>query len=387
MTKKRFWTDPKESQDALAAWEWTEKEGKTREDGYYHFLNLGKARGQSYATRTLSSWRGRVHTLLRQPELIDNLEESDLDEIIRGLLLKEPQTLESLSTIVDRSKVSVRSALERLKAVGFEIRLDEETAVMDTSLRPTEWRIDLTPYYGESLKFGLISCTHFGSQWRQLKELQTFYKICEREKARLVLHAGDLIDGVNMYTGQRFGLYAHGSDAQADDVVQNYPKSNIPTLVLGGNHDFSFQKSSGENVVRRICGKRDDLEYVGMQSATFFLPGSDLEANLIHKRGGVPYARSYAAQVIVRNMPPDKMKSILGVGGLHVNDYLYYQDQDIFTIPCFQGQTPYLKAKGLFPEVGGWIIEVFLSVGGKIRRRKFELITFETAIGPVEKEI
>lgn len=381
------WKDRQEVKDAITAHNWATLNRKHRSEGYKHFLDLGKQRGKNYSVRSFESWRAKARSTARNKELLEKLSTVDLTERVRVELMGGPRTIEELSVIVDRSEVTVRAILEELKSSGFEVVLAEETAILDRGLAATDWEIDLTPFYGESLKIGVMSCTHFGSLWHQLKELVSFYRLCEREKVQVMVHAGDLVDGINMYTGQEFELYAHGLDAQREDAIVNYPESDIPTKIMGGNHDHSFQKTAGANIIKQICEKRLDLEYVGMISATFKVVDSDFEMNLIHKSGGVPYARSYAAQKIIRDMPPDKARPLLGIGGMHVTDYIPYRDQHTFTIPCFQGQTPYLKGKGLFPEVGGWIVEVYLADDGKIHRCKMEIICFDTTLKPIGREV
>jgi len=381
------WKDQQEVKDAITAYNWATSNNKTRLEGYKYFLDLGKHRDKNYSIRSFSSWKGKACYAIQNRALLEELTVSDLTEQVRSELMGGPKTIEELSVIVDRSEVTVRAILEELKSSGFEVVLAEGTAILDRGLAATDWEVDLTPFYGKSLKIGVMSCTHFGSLWYQLKELVTFYRLCEKEKVQVIVHAGDLVDGINMYNGQEFELYAHGLDAQREDVVTNYPESDIPTKLLGGNHDYSFKKTAGANIIKQICEERLDLEYVGMLSATFKVADSDFEMNLIHKRGGVPYARSYTAQKIIRDMPPDKARPLLGIGGLHVADYIPYRDQHTFTIPCFQGQTPYLKGKGLFPEVGGWIVEVYLADDGKIHRCKMEIICFDTILKPRVKGV
>ena len=380
-----YWRDLQEVKDAVTALHWAHEGRKTLSEGYSYFLKLGAGRGKSYASRTYDSWRHKTENFLRNKASLESLKTSDLAQILRAKLLEGPQTLESLSLAIDRSEPTVREILEGLRRDGFEVKLQEERAVLDRGLIPSDWKIDLSPYYGESLRLGLISCTHFGSMYFQPRELQTFLQFCKKEQVRVVIHAGDLVDGTGMYKGQEFEQYALGADAQQADVEKNYPDSGLPNLVLGGNHDYSYQKLTGYNIVKKICEAREDLIYVGMISATFFIPESDLEMQLIHKRGGVPYARSYASQRAAQELPLALQKPLLGIGGLHVNDYVYYKGQHVFLTPCFQGQTPYLKGKPLFPEVGGWIIEVVLTDDGKISRCKLEMIPYETSLEPIKR--
>lgn len=77
------------------------------------------------------------------------------------------------------------------------------------------------------------------------------------------------------------------------------------------------------------------------------------------------YARSYRMQKIIEQFPPEKKPHILLLGHYHVECHLpTYRNVAGFQLPCFQTQTNYLMAKGLFPEIGFLILEITPSVKG-----------------------
>jgi len=306
---------------------------------------------------------------------------SALEDLLLKALTKRTLTTAELVEIVDRSPKTVTATLERLRNAGYEIEVDTdaEQVTLDRQRRPTNWTVDLAQYYGERLKLAIISCTHFGNRYRQLGALTGFYRICERDKVGAVVHLGDLTDGINMYRGQEFDLYAHGADAQVQASAEEYPESELPTYLIGGNHDYSFVKTAGSNVVRRVCDEREGLIYAGMLAATISV-GPGVKFLAMHSRGGVPYARSYRSQKLNEQLGRgERVPDVFGVGGLHVIDYVHYLGVHTFLAGCFQGQTPYLKEKGLFPEIGGWIVEFNIGDDGRLNRCKPEWISFEEA--------
>ena len=302
-----------------------------------------------------------------------------LEEMLLRTLKKRTLTIAELVEIVDRSPKTVKATLVRLANAGYEIEVDAEAeqVVLDRQRRSTNWTVDLTPYYREWLKIGIISCSHLGNRYRQLGALTAFYRMSERDGVAAVIHLGDLTDGINMYRGQEFDLYAHGADAQVQAAVEEYPESELPTYMIGGNHDYSFIKTAGTNVVRRVCAQREGLIYEGMLAATFTV-GPGVRFLAMHSRGGVPYARSYRSQKLNEQLGRgERVPDIFGIGGLHVIDYVHYLGVHTFLAGCFQGQTPYLKEKGLFPEIGGWIVEFNIGDDGRLNRCKPEWIAFE----------
>ena len=210
-----------------------------------------------------------------------------------------------------------------------------------------------------TFKVGVVSDPHVGSIYQQLTHLTHFYGECKKEGVKDVFLAGDMVEGNGrLYRGQQFEMFINGASNQVRYAVENYPKiKGITTRVVAGNHDFSFYKESGYDVVSEICDKRDDLEYLGVFGA--YITIGKIRFYLMHGSSGNAYARSYKMQKIIEQFAPDNKPNILLLGHFHTSCYLpMYRNVDGFQLHCFQSQTPYLKAKGLYPEIGGLILTI-----------------------------
>lgn len=232
-----------------------------------------------------------------------------------------------------------------------------------------------TKVSGNKYRFAVISCTHIGSKYQQLTHLYTFYDVCQKRHIHTVFHCGDMVDGERVYRGQEYELFLHGADAQADYVVQNYPKiKGIKTVAILGNHDESFYKTSGTNVVKAIADKRSDIEYVGDYYATAKVDG--IKVALMHGAGGASYARSYKLQKIIEQLAPEQKPHMLFLGHYHIQAHIpAYRNVEGYLIGCFQAQTPFLTRLGLQPTIGGLIVEVITDETG-IKSVKTEWIPF-----------
>jgi len=273
--------------------------------------------------------------------------------------------------------VTVDKALEVLKEKGYVLW---KAPASGAGLS----KIDMSRFKGRKVRVGIVSDTHLGSVHQQLSHLKALYRYFSRRKVKVVLHAGDLIDGEGIYFGHAYELFALGADAQMEYTVNNYPKyAGITTYLIGGNHGAVYQKKLGMNAIAEICRRRSDMVYLGYGYADVNIGGVNFA--LIHPSGGVPYARSYRGQKIVEQLAGGSKPHVLVIGHLHVTDIMpSYRNVLVIMAGCFQGQTPYLKRKGLAPDVGGYILEFEVSdvdvpsggVGFKIEWRPF----------PVEKE-
>jgi len=214
-------------------------------------------------------------------------------------------------------------------------------------------------------KIGVVSDTHLGSTAQQLTLLRESYKIFKKEGVKMVLHAGDVVEGDGkLFKGQIYEMFLHGADAMVEYTIAHYPREKgITTYMIGGSHDYSFFKSAGTDVLKSIAKKRKDIKYLGMFGAYFNIGG--IMIYLMHGDGGGAYARSYKMQKIIEQFPPDKKPNILLLGHYHVDNYLpSYRNVAGVQLPCFQTQTHYLRAKGLGPEIGHVILEIFPDTKG-----------------------
>ena len=252
-------------------------------------------------------------------------------------------------------KTDLAELLEEISRRGF-ISTRREMLVDRTYKFPRK----LKPF-----KLGIVSDTHLGSSCQQITLLHEAYKIMKDKGVRKVLHIGDLTDGNGkQFKGQVYEMFLHGADSIADYAIKNYPKiKGITTYIIGGSHDYSFFKEDGTDILQRIGEKRSDIKYLGMFGA--YINIGKICIYVMHGSGGVAYARSYRMQKIIEQFPPEKKPNMLFLGHYHVECHLpNYRNVAGFQVPCFQTQTNYLRAKGLSPEIGFLIVEIFPDTKG-----------------------
>lgn len=248
-------------------------------------------------------------------------------------------------------------------------------------------KVDTSIFEGEKIKFGVISCSHLASKFQQLTHLQTYYARVQEQGIKLVFHCGDVVAGMKVYKGQEYELFLHGVKAQREYAIEHYPRmtNGGKTIMIAGNHDYSFHKEAGCDIVEDIANEREDIEYWGAYGAYPILPR--LKIYIQHASGGVPYAISYRLQKNIEQFSPDAKPDIYFMGHLHKSCALFqYRNVTAFSMPCFESQTPYLRRKGLYPEIGGLIIEFCVNDRGRknnLARMKFEWIPFYK---PIEKD-
>ena len=251
--------------------------------------------------------------------------------------------------------VELMELLEEVSKRGFQ-SMRKEVKINRTYKFPRK----LKPF-----KLGIVSDTHFGSIHQQITLLNEAYKTFKEEGITKVIHAGDMVEGNGkLFKGQVYEMFLHGADAMTEYAINNYPRvDGITTYVIGGSHDYSFFKDGGMDVLQKISEKRSDIKNLGISGA--YLQFGKIKIYVMHPSGGTPYARSYRMQKIIEQFPPEDKPNILLVGHLHITNSLpSYRNVAGFQLPCFQTQTQYLRAKGLAPDIGFLILEIFPDIKG-----------------------
>lgn len=207
------------------------------------------------------------------------------------------------------------------------------------------------------LKLGIVSDTHFGSRYEQLSALKDFYRIANEEGVDAFVHGGDLVQGTpKMHRGMEHEVHLHSADGQINYAIEVYPESEAPTYFITGNHDDSFINESGTNPVRALCNSRDDFHYVGQDASYLNIDG--LRIYVVHPSGGLSYAKSYKPQKLVESLPLNKKTHLVLIGHYHTYGVFKVQETECALLPCWQGAYPWLIRKGLYPTIGGIIMEI-----------------------------
>jgi predicted phosphodiesterase len=288
------------------------------------------------------------------------------DDILKDLAPEPPSDLEELG----------RLAAE-LHAKGVDFHVVDGKLV--TEKHPTDRDRSLLLDIGkEHIRLAVVSDTHSGSHYEQLSALRSFYRHADDLEVDAFVHCGDWTQGSDrMHLDQPYQVHAHGADQQAKYVIATYPRSErgVKTYGITGNHDESFLKDGGINILRKIADAREDIVYVGQTGAYFSF--GPVNSYVVHPRGGMPYARSYRLQKFIEQLPISRQIHLLLMGHLH--SYALVQEHGVtaMLVPCFQSQYGWMAAGALHPAVGGLIIDIWLTDAGGVGRLAHELVRFQ----------
>ncbi len=306
---------------------------------------------------------------------------SDPCRDLRKKLLAQQRRVEK-RTLSDVGVMSVPGPADTDDLISEMHRRGFYVMKADASAQESRFDFDLQMFDGDTFRFAVVGDTHYCSKQQQHTHLCHFYHYAhESEGITDFFHGGDLFNGDGrQHKGQEFENFIHGEDEQVAYVEAKYPKvEGCTTRVIGGSHDYSFFKSSGSDVIKRLADKRDDIEYLGYAGAYIDI-SPNVDMYLCHPDGGTSYALSYQAQKKVENFTPENKPRICIFAHYHRALYMpAYRNVETLLAPCFQSQTPFLKAKAIFPIIGAWIVEVTVNEDG-LSRFKAELFRYYVPI-------
>ena len=313
-----------------------------------------------------------------------NQKPNEKDVLIRILKQKESIRVKNLCEALNCKPSVLDTLIASCRKEGYEISREKDLVLLSKTAVQNVPRIQQLGT--KEIIFGVASDLHFGSRSCQITALNEFSEICKKKGVKHMFVPGDVTAGYGVYPGQLYDLYAVSPEEQADSTALNLP-GGFDWYLMGGNHDNAFIKKGGLNIFTILKAKRKDIYYLGFDDVDIpILNNTDVK--MIHPSGGVPYAISYRLQKSAEQISYSELSKIaygaknrpsirfILCGHLHIQMQAMVGSIFGAQCGCFEGQTNYLKRKGLFPAIGGYIIKASLGSNGLLRNFEAKFYIF-----------
>lgn len=314
-------------------------------------------------------------------------DEIDFSDVFK-ILQKSPKSLKELSEIFNRSESSILQIIQKMQDAGYSISEDSQLVTMPIVPYTETGVPSLFDSSDEfTFSFAYVSDTHAGSRYEQPTALRDFSHIAKEEYGcEVIIHTGDVVAGYRVYRGQEMDLYCLRGEEQAESAAQTLPEG-FKIYLLGGNHDYSFYKSSGLDVRQELVRSRNDITLLSYDAHDLTLI-EGIDARLWHPAGGPAYAISYKGQryseqlaaselfdITLGEKPKPTIRMVL-IGHFHKMFSFPQGPIEIIGGGCFEGENSLFKRRGWIPEIGGTIIKVKV-VDGFIHRIELVRIRYK----------
>lgn len=295
----------------------------------------------------------------------------DLEKFKEYLIKKKKPYINTIIKDLDIKEYEVYGLVEMLKKEGYLFDIQDNQVVKVKPIKEND--IYVVPNNLDHIKLLLISDTHLASKYDRLDILRYLYAKAEDNNVNYVLHSGDLTDGLK-HEGQMYELKETSYTGQRDYVIDKYPKSNIPTYLISGNHDLWWFKKCGADICKDISNHRQDLIYLGSDCEDLKI--GKLRIRLYHGKGGSSYAKSYKLQKYLDSIPIEERPHILQTGHIHQSFYMKQNTTHCFQTSCLQDLTPFERSMGFNNDKSCWWIDIDMDNKGNPVNIKQELEVF-----------
>lgn len=295
-----------------------------------------------------------------------------LEKMKTYLTIKKKPYISKVAEDLEIEEYQVYGLVELLKKRGYLFDIINNQIVKIKPVKEND--VYVLPNDLDHLKLLLISDTHLASKYDRLDILRYLYQEAEDRGINYVLHSGDLTEGFSGRPQQLYELKEISYTGQRDYVIDKYPKSDIPTYMISGNHDLWWVRECGADICRDISNQREDLHYLGSDCEDLKI--GKLRIRLYHGSGGGAYAKSYKLQKYLDSVPMEERPHILQTGHIHQAFFMKQGNTHCFQTSCLQDMTPYVRSKGLSNDKSVWWVDVYMDNKGNPVKVNQELESF-----------
>lgn len=279
------------------------------------------------------------------------------------------------------SDESAQNLIDDMHSDGFPlVRNGQEIYLVETKQEGSNlshFIIDDVPSYdiGGGIKctsIGILSDTHYGAEDCSVDSIRDYYaRAYHNYNVRCFLHGGDFFNGHNVFKGQEYENQYIGFDQQLEHVAEVHPYfgSEVRTYSILGNHDESYIKNAGANILNALHDKRQDVVPIGLYQGLVTINGFNI--NLHHAAGGCgrnnPWGKinniCAQKQAIVTKYGLDKL-DLLVVGHYHrtevMSSFKQYDVQTAIFGGSFQKSNPFSVRIGSIDTIlGGYVADLY----------------------------
>jgi predicted phosphodiesterase len=241
---------------------------------------------------------------------------------------------------------------------------DEEIRMLSTGSRPNPHSTVSHSFSGTSLRLGIMSDNHLGSVYSDPKLTEEAIREFNKQKVDMILHPGDIVEGMMGRPGDVYELTHIGFKAQRDLAIEILKPAEAPLYIISGNHcrSFNSKHGTGANIVEDICSAIPSATFIGDDEGDIEIAG--IRIRLFHGGDGSSYAISYRGQKLIEAINGGSKPALMIAGHTHKSLYMpAYRNVHYIEAGTLQWQSAWMRGKKLMAHVGFWIVDLVIGSG------------------------
>lgn len=183
-------------------------------------------------------------------------------------------------------------------------------------------------FEGDEVCIAHVTDTHIGGESFKDYLWDAFLQECDKEKVQMILHTGDILEGMSNRPDQVYHLTDVGFSAQLNHAEKLMNKTPIPIKCIDGNHDRWGIKSSGLFAVKDLSNRCPNMEFIGSDCGDVIINGTIWR--LWHGEDGSSYASSYRISKIIESFTGGDKPAVLCAG--HTHKYVKIFERNIWAV-------------------------------------------------------
>jgi len=228
---------------------------------------------------------------------------------------------------------------------------------------PGQTKVPIIDFEGERIRFGFLTDSHLGSIFACPEWVVQAFDIFNKEGCEFIINSGDTTEGMSNRAGHIYELSHIGYDAQRDHAIDIYSQWGKKIYFIDGNHDRWFIKSNGAIIVKDICDRLEDAEFLGHDEGDISLKGK-ATLKLWHGEDSSSYATSYRLQKLAEAFTGGEKPSVLCAGHTHKMGYFFDRHIHIISGGAITKQSRWMRSKRLANHSGFWIVDLWVGKQG-----------------------
>lgn len=238
----------------------------------------------------------------------------------------------------------------------------EQAAIVNgKALNPSGIARPVIDFDGDDVCIGFVTDTHIGGKEFDDSLWYSFIEECKLEGVDMILHAGDVHEGMSNRGDQVYGLEDIGVSAQMDHARRLFRSTDIPIKVIDGNHDRWGIKSNGLFMVRDLCRDLEHVEFVGCDYGEIIINGT--KWMLWHGEDGSSYATSYRIQQLLVAFTGGQKPHVLLCGHTHKQGYFFERNVHAVSGGALSYQSKWMRSTRKACHTGFHIIRARIKDG------------------------
>ena len=230
-------------------------------------------------------------------------------------------------------------------------------------LLPGYGKVPIISFTGDRIRIGAFGDTHIGSKYTPKDRILQAINEFKKEGCDIVVHTGDVTEGMSGRPGHIYELDQLGYNAQRKEAIEILSNWTKPMYLIDGNHDRWFIKSNGALMVKDIAEKLPDGHFLGHDEGDISLMGKAV-LKLWHGEDGSSYAVSYRIQKVIESLSGGEKPSVMLFGHTHKSTYLFDRNVHCFSTGSMQSQSSWMRGKRIAAHTGFWIIDIYVNDSG-----------------------